>query len=217
LCGNKNPDALEIIKKYISAIKPYGCVNDRSELSRSEYAWVLLEENRNLIYYSDLCENPHALPLIEKVLQSKRPICWRYFCENPRCMEIINKQEKLFGELLEFESWEILCKRSDTMDFIEKYTEKLSKEAWNILVKNESAVHILEKNLHKLNYSCVRDLCYNRSALKIITENLHSINTCGWEVLSRMPWAIHIIKENMSKVCYKNLCANEMALEILCE
>ena len=187
LSGNRNPYAVDLIKKY--AI-------DNKELE-DKIDWNILSSNPNAI---DLLETQ-----IKKDIDS---ISWYLLAENPEAIGILkNYREKII--------WNALSSNPNAIDLLrekweeEKYLMKTNRTqynqlkdfenivAWNVLSGNKGAIDLLrekikmEKDMPSSEYELLED-----------TEKIN------WGSLSENPEAIKLLEENIDKIVWLNLSSN---------
>jgi hypothetical protein len=129
-------------------------------------------------------------------------------------------------QFIKFKSWintskicyEYLCQNESyfAMELVEQY----NKEHIHIRLMciNPYAIHILSRYTindvgYQIRYS---DLCENSNAVKLIEEMINNFpNYVDWRLLSKNKNAIHLLKDNLDKVCWYYLSENENAISIL--
>ena len=187
LPGNRNPYAIDLIKKY--AI-------DNKEL----------EDN---IDWNILSCNPNAIDLLEtQIKKDIDSISWYLLAENPEAIGILKKyREKII--------WNVLSSNPNAIDLLrekweeEKYLMKTNRPqynqlkdfenivAWNVLSGNKGAIDLLrekikmEKDMPSSEYELLED-----------TEKIN------WGSLSENPEVIKLLEENIDKIVWLNLSSN---------
>lgn len=225
LCQNPNPEALSLIEKNLELIKENSLA--KRYLNSSSYAWKVLEDNCRLIFYTQLFQNIHAIPLIEKKLGTcfiksilkdpnvkdiyhcyKRIDALKYLCRNKNTATIFNNKS-LFETIKEI--W-------DCVGECPTEQAKLVQECWANLCARKDLLNLVESNLDKLDKQCWVALCLNPHAVKIVTKHVTKLDIECWRAICSKFYCFDLINENIDVLdseCWRLLCQQPKAIKIV--
>ena len=187
LPGNRNPYAIDLIKKY--AI-------DNKEL----------EDN---IDWEILSCNPNAIDLLEtQIKKDIDSISWYLLAENPEAIGILKKyREKII--------WNVISSNPNAIDLLkekwgeEKYLMKTNRPqynqlkdfenivAWNVLSGNKGAIDLLREKINK-------ESLLSQEEYELLEYN----EKIAWVNLSENPEAIDLLEKNKDKIVWSYLSSN---------
>ncbi len=236
LCYNPYVD-IDIITKKINNKKTFWNIVSSHP---SKKAIELMINNLESINISRLCMNTH--PNIGHVLDkiilefddefNKEEKWFMSFSHNASVLEFLEKHPENIN-------WEVLSTNTTdyAMHILEKNQDKIH---WENLSSNSNslAIKILQGNKSKINWSSLSsnsnhlavellknnqdkidwyELCNNQSleAIEILEQNMDKIT--DYENLSKNPYAINILSQNLDKIHRENFSTNPNAMDILCE
>ena len=101
---------------------------------------LLLENNRDKIHCSYLCENINAIPLLEEI----KDIDWFFFYHRPHCGEMAYTSDCTKLDLSQ------LCRNPNEIPFLENL--HLSELDCVSILSNSNALHLLEQNQDKIDW-----------------------------------------------------------------
>ena len=186
------------------------------------FAILLLEENLDKVNIFNLCNNPNAIHIIDKLLQmmdEKSPYYYKNDKKNDK-----NKQKTNIHSIfpwsypsssaIENQKNLILSslhKNPNAIPLVEKYMYSSNVNcmnwlSWFTLSRNPNAIHLLEKNMDKINWDGFSgNPC--SEAIRILEQNMDKIN---WKELSGNPCleAVRLLEQNIDKINWNMLCSN---------
>ena len=187
LSGNRNPYAIDLIKKYAIDNKELEDKIDWNILSCNPNAIDLLEtqikKDIDSISWYLLAENPEAIGILKKYSEK---IIWNVLSSNPNAIDLLREK---------WEEEKHLIRTNRTQYNQLKDFENIV--AWNVLSGNKGAIDLLrekiqmEKNMPSSEYE--------------LLEDCEKIN---WSSLSENPEAIKLLEENRHKIVWLNLSSN---------
>ena len=187
LSGNRNPYAIDLIKKYAIDNKELADKIDWEILSCNPNAIDLLEtqikKNIDSISWYLLAENPEAIGILKNY---REKIIWNALSSNPNAIDLLREK---------WEEEKYLMKTNRTQYNQLKDFENIV--AWNVLSGNKGAIDLLrekikmEKDMPSSEYELLED-----------TEKIN------WGSLSENPEAIKLLEENIDKIVWLNLSSN---------
>jgi hypothetical protein len=167
------------------------------------------------LFGSSISKNPNALYYL---IDNGLPInyFWLSYNTNPIAMGLLEEEMKVNPAV--HLDWKALSRNPEAMKILKANRDKIS---WGFLSLNTNpkAMKLLEEEI-KVNPAHINfeSLAENErpEAMKIIEDNLlieNSIYTTNWnrfwEILSRNPKAIKILRANRKKIDWCSLCGNQ--------
>lgn len=140
-----------------------------------------------------------------------------YLYRNPCAIPLINK---LLADTITSKICKYICFNPNFLSIdYEKVIHHFDQNCWNVLCQREDTICVLEKYAHKLDTYNWYTLCSNPSALHILRENIDKI--CWVPLCSNTnPFAISIIERNIDKLnrpCWRQLSSVPSATSLLRE
>jgi hypothetical protein len=122
-----------------------------------------LENNPHNIKWFYLCQNPNAIPIIEKNMDK---VEWAALSSNPNATHLLEKN-------IDKVDWHNLSCNPNAVYIFEK-TNNVHKIHWDALSKNPSpdAIRILSRNIDKVNWFHILS---NPAAISIIENNIEYV------------------------------------------
>ena len=171
-----------------------------SILSANPYAFDLLMENKELIYWPSFCINPNP-KIIDILLQNPKKIYWSGLSSNSVAIELLlqNKDKINYTYLIDNEN---------AYEVIKEYLETQ-------FILHPSLAYYSVKKHNKQTY--IQNLCSNKNKNLIQYLYINYPDDLDWFKLSTNSAAIDIILENKHKISYIGLSANThpKAIELL--
>jgi len=133
----KHPNFIHIIKNNINKIID-------NLLCKSILPILATQQNSIYIYLLEQYMNKYP----DKIPLSSSSYFWSDLCENPYAVHII---EKNLDKLNKY-CWNILPKNHNAIHIIEQNLDKLDETGWRNLSKNRNAIPLLEKNPDKIDW-----------------------------------------------------------------
>ena len=187
---SKNPNAIELLKKYPENISWWGL----SENPNPE-AIELSQKNIHEINWDMVSKNPNAIELLKKYPEN---ISWHYLSTNPsdEAIKLLKANPKKID-------WDYLSlnKNKEAIELLNANPEKIN---WVNLSENPEAIELLKEKIENEN------TLTNQEYLR-----LGYYNVVNWDLLSRNPNAIELLKENQDKIDWESLSKNPKAMELL--
>lgn len=217
---NQNINALDYLSEHFELFDLYYIVQNPSYnilpihlLYPNIYPYIFINtrpgiENilKNLDYSRQdwiyMCENPRCIEIIEK--NPKYPYVWGALSKNPKAIPLLLKN-------IEHIDWCNLCLNpcKEAIDLLMQYPENID---WLIISSNPYAIDLLRKNPDKINYW---GLCWNENAIDLIEKYMSNENNTAisWIGLSQNKNAIHILEKNQNKIDWCQFSINPSIFE----
>ena len=171
-----------------------------SILSANPYAFDLLMENKDLIYWPSFCINRNP-KTIDILLQNSKKIYWSGLSSNPAAIDLLLKNKDKIN-------YTYLIDNENAYELIKEYLETQ-------FILHPSLAYYSVKKHNKQTY--IQNLCSNQNEKLIQYLYINYRDDLDWFKLSTNSAAIDIILENKHKISYIGLSANThpKAIELL--
>lgn len=222
-----NPNALHLVEQHFanSELRAHLFANGKTRdtiwrnlasNSNSEAMLILERYMKEDLHNagSTLCANPHAIPFIERYLDTGF-VNWFNLSQNPNAVHLLEQHpDKVV--------WSSLFRNPNPRAFA--LLERHLKETWDTpweqimnhtsilhvhscaLSSNPHAIHILERCSQHLCSWCWYELARNPNAVNILKNNLHKLDRLGWNYLCQNPNVDQILGNVLDKDIMRANC-----------
>lgn len=155
-----------------------------------------------------LCQNPHAVPLLKKCLDTH--LLWVYIYWSNICKNINPDIFPLLEAHFDKIDWVILSKNPAALPFLKKHPEKIYWPGF-CGIENPDILPLLEQNLHRIEWW---QLSRNPVAAPLLAKHLDKID---WSTLcyNSNPAILPLLEQHPEKLDWNNLCKNPIATPLL--
>ena len=151
-----HPNFVHILEKYLDKIIDELCPNCLSSLAHHKNPRLIdllakymekypekIPDRLSCYFWSDLCENPFAVNIIEQHLDKLSGFSWQMLAKNQNAVHIIDNNLHKLEEM----GWRYLSENPNAIPILEKHIEKIN---WFNLSSNPSGFQIFEKFPEKI-------------------------------------------------------------------
>jgi len=180
-----------------------------------------IDHDHNVVCWELVCDNPNAVPLIEKYINKNCALCrqpltsksqsnffcshfnWTGLCNNPNAVHLLQKRFKQNQNPREL-FWNSLSDNSNAIPLLREltnnFTTNLDKICWDRFCLNPNAIPVLIEHFNNLQHRIIfSSVCINSNAVPLLSHVTNGFTTnlsvLDWMSLCKNPNTVFLIEK----------------------